>query len=111
MLMGHGSESFANLVYPALQTVLALSGVERAYVGTVEGWPGLAEVLQTLKAPCRVRLTPLMLVAGDHARKDMAVVWKKALEQAGHSVQCGFTGLGELSWVQGMYRDKLMKIL
>lgn len=109
--MGHGTGHAANEVYPALQKSLNRAGRSDICIGTVEGWPGLAEVRQMLKAPCRVRLTPLMLVAGDHARKDMAVVWKKALEQAGHSVHCGFTGLGELLWVQGMYRDKLMKIL
>ena len=111
MYMGHGTGHAANAVYSALQTALNQAGRSDIYVGTVEGWPGLAEILQMLKAPCKVRLLPLMLVAGDHARKDMAVVWKKELEQAGHMVQCAFTGLGELSWVQGMYQDKLMKIL
>lgn len=109
--MGHGTGHAANAVYSALQTALNEAGRSDIYIGTVEGWPGLAEILQMLKAPCKVRLLPLMLVAGDHARKDMAVAWKKELEQAGHAVQCAFTGLGELSWVQGMYQDKLMKIL
>ena len=52
-----------------------------------------------------------MLVAGDHARKDMAVDWKDALEKAGHPVQCAFTGLGELGWVQEMYRERLLEVI
>lgn len=109
--MGHGTEHFANAVYPALQTALNLAGRSDICIGTVEGWPGLAEILPQLKAPCKVKLLPLMLVAGDHARNDMAVDWKSALERAGHSVECTFTGLGELPWVQEMYRDRLLKIL
>ena len=42
-LMGHGTEHFANAVYPALQTALRLAGREDVLVGTVEGWPGLED--------------------------------------------------------------------
>lgn len=52
-----------------------------------------------------------MLVAGEHARNDMAKEWKRDLEQAGHSVDCEFTGLGELAWVQEMYKDRLLEVL
>ena len=54
---------------------------------------------------------PLMLVAGDHARADMAEEWKPRLEQAGHTASCVFTGLGELPWVQEMYRERLLQLL
>ena len=40
VLLGHGTEHFANMVYPAMQTALRLAGGRRAYMGTVEGWPG-----------------------------------------------------------------------
>ncbi len=109
--MGHGTEHFANAVYPALQTALNLMGRGDICIGTVEGWPGLEDILRQLKAPCGVRLLPLMLVAGDHARNDMAVDWKEALERAGHTVQCEFTGLGERTWVQEMYRERLLEVL
>ena len=36
---------------------------------------------------------------------------KQKLGQAGHTVRCEFTGLGELVWVQNMYRDRLMTVL
>ena len=109
--MGHGTEHFANAVYPALQTALHLAGRSDICIGTVEGWPGLEDILSQLQTPCNVKLLPLMLVAGDHARNDMAVDWKESLEQAGHSVQCAFTGLGELSWVQEMYKERLLQVL
>lgn len=109
--MGHGTEHFANAVYPALQTALDLMGRGDIRIGTVESWPGLQDILRQLKTPCKVRLLPLMLVAGDHARHDMAVDWKMELERAGHSVRCELTGLGELAWVRKMYRDRLLEVL
>lgn len=109
--MGHGTEHFANAAYPAIQTALDLAGRGDIRIGTVEGWPGLEEVLHQLKTPCGVKLLPLMLVAGNHARNDMAVDWKRALEQAGHAVECEFTGLGELAWVREMYRERLLEVL
>lgn len=114
LLMGHGSEHFANAVYPALQTALRLKGREDLYIATVEGWPTFDDVLGQLKHS-RVRLAPLMLVAGEHARKDMAGgepdSWKSRLERAGFSVTCSITGLGELPWVQEMYRERLLDVL
>lgn len=109
VLLGHGTEHFANTAYPALQTALRLEGRADLLVGTVEGWPGLEEVLGQLEGPRHVRLVPLMLVAGDHARQDMAVTWKGRLEAAGHTVTCSFTGLGERPWVQAMYRERLLE--
>lgn len=113
VFMGHGTEHFANAAYPALQTALRLEGREDVYIGTVEGWPGLADILRQLEqgGPRRVKLLPLMLVAGDHARNDMAGTWKQALEEAGHTVSCSFTGLGELPWVQEMYRERLLDVM
>lgn len=114
VLMGHGTEHFANAVYPALQTALHLKGRDDLYIGTVEGWPSFDDVLNQLKER-RVLLAPLMLVAGDHAREDMAGdspdSWKSRLEQAGVSVTCSFTGLGMLPWVQEMYRERLLSVL
>lgn len=109
--MGHGTKHPANAVYPAMQTAFHLLGRTDICIGTVEGWPELKDVLGQLKTACHVKLLPLMLVAGEHARKDMAGEWKDCLERAGHSVQCEFAGLGELKWVQEMYRDRLREVL
>lgn len=114
ILIGHGTRHFANTVYPALQTALRLKGRDNLYVGTVEGWPSFEDVLDQL-AERRALLVPLMLVAGDHARNDIAGdehdSWKSRLEQAGVSVSCSFTGLGLFPWVQEMYRERLQDVL
>lgn len=113
VFIGHGTAHFANAAYPALQTALRLFGRDDLYIGTVESWPGLSDVIREL-APYRsleVDLVPLMLTAGEHAKKDMAVSWKNSLEQAGHTVSCSFQGLGELPWVQQMYQERLSEVL
>ncbi|MDE6934548.1 MAG: sirohydrochlorin cobaltochelatase [Oscillospiraceae bacterium] len=40
----------------------------------------------------------------------MAGAWKTRLEQAGYTVGCSFIGLGELPWVQEMYRERLEEL-
>ena len=49
VLVGHGTAHPGNLVYPALQGALSLAGRGDILVGTVEGWPGLEELLPVLE--------------------------------------------------------------
>lgn len=109
VFLGHGTERPAGAVYPALQAGLRLEGREDLLVGAVKGRPALEDVLRQLEpgGPRQIELVPLMLTAGYHARKDMAGEWRPRLEQAGHRVACSFIGLGERSWVQEMYRERL----
>lgn len=115
VLMGHGTAHFANMTYPAFQTALRLRGGKNAFVGTVEGWPGLDEVIVQLKdsGVKKVQLVPLMLVAGDHAKNDMAGEdgWSARLQTEGFQVSCRMNGLGELSCVQRMYAQRLSRLL
>ncbi len=110
VFLGHGTAHYADLTYPAMETALRLSGMSNALVGTVEGWPGFDEVLWQLQTERyhRVLLVPMMLVAGDHARNDMAGAgadsWRSRLEARGFSVRCVMTGLGLLQGVQDLYR-------
>ena len=109
--LGHGTEGAASEVYTALQSALELAGRGDIRIGVVKGRPGLEDVLRLLPESGGVTLLPLLLAAGNHARNDMAVDWKNRLEQAGHPVRCRFTGLGELAWVQEMYRERLLDVL
>ncbi len=117
VLLGHGTDHPGNLVYPALQGVLHMSGREDMLVGTVEGWPDLDAVLEQLtkRGDSRVLLAPLMLVAGTHALEDMAGPepdsWKNRLEAAGYTVETVFQGLGALPRVQALYRERLARLL
>lgn len=99
--MGHGTEHFANATYSQMQLMLQFAGYENVFIGTVEGFPALDNVLAELKAGGyrKVILTPFMIVAGDHANNDMAGdeddAWKTVLENAGYEVECRIQGLGQ----------------
>lgn len=117
LFMGHGTEHFAGVVYPALQSVFTLQERNDIFVATVEGWPNLAQMLPQLQngGYRRVHLVPLLLVAGDHACHDMAgddpESWKSQLEAAGFTVHCTLEGLGRLPGIQRLYCNKLKEIL
>ena len=117
VLMGHGSAHRANVVYPALQGIFELQSRPDIRVGTVEGWPGLAEVCAALarSRASRVLLVPLMLVAGDHAQNDMAGPgphsWRSVLAGQGYRVDWVRHGLGSEKAVQDLYDAHLRGVL
>ena len=102
VLMGHGTEHFANSAYSQLQLQLSVSeGTENVFVSTVEGFPGFADTLKIMEGRGirRVALIPFMLVAGDHANNDMAGndddSMKNVFASAGYDVVPIVKGLGE----------------
>ena len=107
--MGHGTEHFANAAYSQLENMMHADGYENAFVGTVEGFPALDNVLAKIAAygAQKVVLAPLMVVAGDHANNDMAGdeadSWKTAFTAAGYEVECVLEGLGQNSAVRALY--------
>lgn len=117
VLFGHGTDHFANVVYPALQTAFRLAGREDVLVGTVEGWPAYEDVSRQLAAGGgkRVHLVPLMLVAGDHVVHDMsgggADSWASRLTAEGRTVRSTVQGLGMLPAVRALYRAHLERDL
>ncbi len=106
--MGHGTEAASNGIYAKMQKILADSGHDNYFIGTVEAEPSVEDVLEQVKAGGyeRVVLRPMMIVAGDHANNDMAGddadSWKSVFEANGFEgkVICEVKGLGELAAVQ-----------
>ncbi len=116
VLMGHGTEHFANACYSCLQLKLADS-LPNIFLGTVEGYPSLADVIKKLRAKGirEVILMPYMVVAGDHAVNDMAgdeeESWKTILEKEGFAVKTYLHGLGENIGYQEIYVDHIQDCL
>ncbi|OBQ46500.1 sirohydrochlorin cobaltochelatase [Halodesulfovibrio spirochaetisodalis] len=100
IFMGHGTHDPGNIYYPGLATYLQEKD-SNIFVGTVEGYPSLDSIIPTLKAKGikKVWLMPLMSVAGDHARNDMAGSeedsWKSILTKKGFKVTTVLKGTGE----------------
>ena len=108
VLMGHGTTHYANTAYAALEYVFQDHGVPNIFVGTVEAYPGLPQVLRRMERfkPKRVVLAPLMVAAGDHAQNDMAGEadsWKTAFKAEGYKVQTVLKGLGEYPAIRALY--------
>lgn len=109
VLMGHGSEHFANTVYPALDYMFKEMGYPNIHMGTVEAYPELLHVMELLKKSSikTVHLAPFMIVAGDHANNDMAGEekdsWKSVFENQGYKVICHLKGLGEYDEIRNMF--------
>lgn len=115
VLMGHGSSHYSNSSYPALDYMFKEKGYPNVYVGTVEGYPSLEHVVGILKKTSikKIYLTPLMVVAGDHAMNDMAGEeedsWKVILNQEGFEVEIVMKGLGEYEDIQEMFIKHIEK--
>ncbi|SHJ18873.1 sirohydrochlorin cobaltochelatase [Lutispora thermophila] len=109
LLMGHGTSHFSNIVYPALDYISKAEGYDHIFIGTVEGYPDLQIVISQIKKSGfkKVLLTPLMLVAGEHAVNDMASdeddSWKTVLQKQGLQVTCMIKGLGEYQGIRDIY--------
>ncbi|MGE4353862.1 MAG: sirohydrochlorin cobaltochelatase [Oscillospiraceae bacterium] len=110
VFMGHGTEHHANAVYAMLEYVFHDMGRTDIYIGTVEGYPAFDEILRRLrerKKAQNVVLYPLMVVAGDHAKNDLAGEngdsWKSLLEKEGYRVTCVLRGLGENSGIRKIF--------
>lgn len=117
LLMGHGSEHFSNASYFALQHYLNKLPTQAVYVANVEAPPLLDTVIEELKQKHikKVYLMPFMLVAGDHAKNDMAGddddSWRSRLLKAGFETEIILKGLGESPDFAEIYREKARKNL
>lgn len=110
VFMGHGTEHESHSAYPAIEYMFRDYGIN-AFVGTVEGYPELEQVIKKLKDKNikTVDLLPFMLVAGDHAINDMASdeedSWKTILEKEGFNVKVHLKGLGENPYIQEKFKN------
>jgi len=109
--MGHGNEVWSTGIYAELQKAMRATYPETTtFVGSVEGYPGLEDVkmgLTHIKPKTKnILLKPLMIVAGDHAKNDMAGdeedSWKSGFTELGYKVNPVLAGLGS--------NDKFAKI-
>ncbi len=107
VFMGHGTEHEADVCYDKMQRAFTTLCGPQWFIGTVEGKGNLDCVLKELEKTTlkKIRLVPFMLVAGEHARNDMAGgedSWRARLEKRGYACECCLTGLGE--------REKLVEL-
>lgn len=117
-LMGHGNDKASNESYSILQTMFIKRGLMRYFVGTVEGEPGIDQMIALTRRNglSKVVLHPFMLCGGDHARKDMADTdnpesWASKFLQAGIGVSYIIEGCGELYGFHKVYITHLQEAI
>lgn len=109
VLVGHGTEHFANADYAALAYRFQAENAKNILVGTVEAFPDMAVIIKSLQEqrPSKVYLMPFMIVAGDHAVNDIASdeegSWKMEIEKAGFPTEALLKGLGEIKGIRQIY--------
>lgn len=99
--MGHGNEHWSTGIYSETQKKMRKAYPDVVtYVGVVEGAPALDDFIGHLgrERSKKIILKPFMIVAGDHARNDMAGPeedsWKSVLDKKGYDVNAVLVGLG-----------------
>ncbi len=100
--MGHGNEFLSTGAYVEFQqTMRQMYPDTPVFIGTVEGYPSLDNVVNALvhTGTRKIVLKPFMIVAGDHANNDMAGSekdsWKNVIQAKGIKVITEIKGLGE----------------
>ena len=117
IFMGHGTESEADKSYEILQEKYKEKRRENSFIATVEGKITLEDIIKKIKNKNykKVLLKPFMIVAGDHAKNDMASdekdSWKTILENNNFEVEVKLIGMGEYDFIQTMFMDKLAQII
>lgn len=116
LLMGHGTPNHpADAIYSAMNYLLQ-DMAPNTIVATVSGYPTIDDVLPRLKEKKvkKVVLAPLMAVAGEHARNDMAGQrkdsWKSLLEADGIACDVVLTGIAEYPEIVEVWLDHLREV-
>lgn len=113
VFLGHGNGKHpADAIYAAMSyTFQELAS--NVFVGTVQGYPSTDEILAKLsgKNIRKAYLIPLMAVAGDHARNDMAGdkpdSWKSVFTKNGIGCEMIQVGIAEYPEVVEVWMDHL----
>ena len=116
VLMGHGTTHYANAIYAALDYTFKDKGYPNIFLGTVEAYPTMESLLKMVHAyqPKKVVLAPFMIVAGDHAKNDMASSdpdsWYSQFKAEGYDVEAVLKGLGEYPGIRKLFIEHLKSI-
>ena len=85
-------------------------------MASVEGFPYIDEVISRIKDQGNIRkviLMPFMIVAGDHARNDMAGdeedSWLHKFKNEGFEVEIVMKGLGEIKAIRDIFVEHSKK--
>ncbi len=117
VLMGHGGDADANVRYAQMNRAFEKAGFNNVHIAAVEGSPDINDVIKIMRKPDKaekVVLQPFMVVAGDHAKNDMAGAdnsFAALLNKLGYKTEAVIKGLGEYKEFRQIYIDKLLELI
>lgn len=100
LFMAHGTSHSGHIVYENLQSTFENMGYFNVKICTLEGRPGIKEIIPYLKDKNieAVTIIPMLIIAGKHVAEELIYEkpesWKSILESAGISVDVYPHGLG-----------------
>lgn len=111
---GHGNEYWSTGIYAETEKMMReLYPETTTFIGVVEGTPSLSDLLPRLEREQsrKIILRPFMIVAGDHAKNDMAGPekgsWKSLLTDQGFEVTPVLEGLGSNDEFAAIFVDHI----
>lgn len=114
--VGHGNEYFSTGIYQEAQSRFCkLYPDVKTFIGLVEGYPGLDDLLPDIIATGvnRVVLKPFMMTAGEHAHNDIlgesGDSWKSRLTRQGLHVIGVMEGLGSNDRFADLYAKRIVE--
>ena len=114
ILMGHGTEHFANACYSMLQNKIN-DREKNIFIANVEGYPKIDNIIEKIENNySKVLLMPLMIVAGDHANNDMIGdedSYRTLLEDKDIEVNYILEGLGQNKMIQDIFVKRIAEII
>ena len=108
VVVGHGTDHPTWASYFALEVFLRNAYGPRVFAGVVEGFPEMDETIDRIMKEGfkKVRIIPLLLVAGVHFFEDITEEegsWKKTLEHHGIEVSVVPHGLGNIDGITRVF--------
>ena len=114
--VGHGNLLPGTATYSQLDNMLMVnshnSGVY--HVSTIEGYPTAQSTLAQLapvKKIKKIKLVPLLLVCGNHTKRDIAGEYSDTMREAGYSPEVVMRGLGETKAIRDIYIYRIRQLI
>ncbi len=107
VLMGHGTEHFANAIYHRLLNIIRKNS-KQFFLTLIDGEPTFADVVEEIceSGFDKALIRPMLITAGEHALVDMSSDSENSLKsqllRAGIDCQCQMEGLGSCDVVQNI---------
>ena len=116
VVVGHGTDHPSWTSYPALEVIMRRIYGPRVFVGVVEWFPEMEDTLHRImkRGFKKVKLIPLMLVAGVHFMKDLTEEedsWQKTFERNNIEVSVVPHGLGHFDDITRIFTRHIKEAL